>query len=40
MLLQRYELALEPGEPKPVAQFNVTLRPTASIRLRLHRRGH
>jgi cytochrome P450 len=39
MLLQRYELRTEPGEPVPQADFNVTLRPKASIRLRFVRRS-
>lgn len=38
MLLQRYELAREPGQPEPVAQLNLTLRPAQTLRLRLRRR--
>jgi cytochrome P450 len=39
MLLQRYELAIEPGEEiRPVAELNVTLRPTGGLRLSFIRR--
>jgi cytochrome P450 len=39
MLLQRYELAIEPGEAiRPAAELNVTLRPTGGLRLSFIRR--
>lgn len=39
MLLQRYELAIEPGEAiRPAAELNVTLRPTGGLRLSFTRR--
>ena len=39
MLLQRYELSCVPGEPQVQADFNVTVRPRAPVRLRWRRRA-
>ncbi|TAK85313.1 MAG: cytochrome P450 [Aquabacterium sp.] len=39
MLLQRYELTREPGQPEPVAQLNLTLRPAQTLKLRMRRRS-
>lgn len=38
MLLQRYELSKEQGQPEPVAQLNLTLRPARTLFLRMRRR--
>ena len=38
LLLQRYELALEPGQAPPQPELNVTLRPAQALTLRLRRR--
>lgn len=38
MLLQRYDLAREPGEPAPQVQLDITLRPAQTLKLRMRRR--
>lgn len=39
LLLQRYELLTVPGEAPPEPEFNVTLRPSKPLQLRLRRRS-
>jgi cytochrome P450 len=38
MLLQRYDLAVDPSQPRAKPAFNVTLRPAEAVHLRLTRR--